>query len=138
MRHPLGFHRFELRVVGYRLRLHIWSGHGLEDRHSHQYPFVSLPLTPFRESRWTEVPGDSHARLACETANGSSPMRVLATPRRASLRLLRRRLRLPLVPWFCPLSAVHSLQPVGGFGVSVVACGRVVRAASDVYREEAK
>ena len=137
-RHPLGFARHELRIAGYRLRLHVWSGTGLEDRHSHQYPFVSLPLTPFWESRWIEVPGDSHAHLACETATGTSPMRVLPTPRRAGLRLLKRRLRLPLVPWFCPVSAVHSLEPVGGFGVSLVVCGRVVRAASDVYRKEEK
>lgn len=137
MKHALGFHRYELSLFGYRLRLHVWlRGQISEDRHNHQYGFVSMPLFGrFEESRWLEVPGDEYRRLTCETARGASPMRVLPSPARSDLRLRWKRLRRPLVPWVCRPHEVHSLEPLGRFAVSLVLCGRVLERPSDVWRK---
>lgn len=136
MKHALGFHRYELRAFGYRLRLHVWlRGQISEDRHNHQYAFVSMPLFGrFEESRWMEVPGDEYRQMECFTGSKTAPMRVLAAPSRSGLRLVSRAVRWPLRPWMCPQTAVHSLRPLGRFAVSLVLCGRVLERPSDVWR----
>ena len=137
MRHPLGFTRHQASLVGYRIRLHVWRGHS-EDRHNHQYGFVSVPLWgSFVETRWDVIDGEDYRQLACSTAVGNTPMRLVGTSRRAGLRVRSVRTRWPLWPWFCPAAEdVHSLVPKGRFAVSLVLRGRLRHQFSTVYRAE--
>jgi hypothetical protein len=69
-RHPLGFRRYELRLFGRAIRLHYWPANCQpgEDRHTHQYPFVSVPLLGrFADTRYVEVPGDEWQKHTCQT-----------------------------------------------------------------------
>jgi hypothetical protein len=137
-RHPLGFRRYELRLFGRAIRLHYWPANCQpgEDRHTHQYPFVSVPLLGrFADTRYVEVPGDEWQKHTCQTGTKTAARSMREAPGRSGLRPVGRYVRRPLRPYRCASSAIHWHRPVGkGRHASLVFVGRTLAKPSDVYR----
>jgi hypothetical protein len=137
--HPVGFKKYVLiSVLGYRVRIHVWSdGHGNDSRHNHRWWFVSIPLVgKFVESRYREVNGESFVKIDVADKSGirDGDRRYIARGF-SGLEVMARRIRRPLVPYVCPVGAIHSLVPDGGgLHVSLVFSGRLQSATSEIWR----
>jgi hypothetical protein len=137
--HPNGFLIRLLKTFknGMRLRLHTWpAGEArLETPHDHRSWFVSLPLWGrFVEKRFVEVQPtvtdialredlEHFTVLRCHSTSGNGA--PITTPEgKGWLVEERTRVRLPLVPYFCPVDALHSFVPASpGFAASLVLFG---------------
>jgi hypothetical protein len=139
VKHLLGFRRIVLLAIrGRRLQLHLWPRGTVasDDRHGHEYAFVSVPLWgSFDDTRWEVVPGEQYTHLQCYSG---ATMTVRATGVRAGLRVRSRHVRRPLRPYRCRIGEIHSYVPVGdGLHVSLVWAGPRRGMPSDVYRAAA-
>lgn len=137
--HPVGFRKYILlSLLGYRLRLHVWvNGRGNDSRHNHRWWFVSVPLFGrFVETRYREIPGRSLVKIAVADRNGVRDNARLYTRKGESeLEIVARKVRWPLLPYFCPVRDVHSLVPNGGgVHMSIVLCGRPQSEITEIWR----
>jgi hypothetical protein len=138
--HPVGFRKFILlSAFGCRLRLHVWpDGGGSDSRHNHRWWFVSLPLLgKFKEMRYCESPGQSYLKIDVLDADGvRDTERIYRAGDRSSLTVVGEHIRRPLIPYFCPVGAIHSLVPIGeGRHASLVLVGPIRRNSSDIWRK---
>jgi hypothetical protein len=133
--HPLGFSKHSLPLpFGYRLRLHVWraGARRSEDRHTHRHWFVSVPLWGrLAERRYRQVQGQRFRRLVAQhpcTVHEARPDGY------GDLIAHRRRTRIPLVPYFCPRTAVHNVYPLTKRALSLVLTGRPVGEYTTIWR----
>lgn len=137
--HPVGFRKYVvLALFGYRLRLHVWSdGHGNDSRHNHRWWFVSVPIIGrFIETRYRETDGESYLKIDVHDKHGvrDGDRRYVAKGK-SELEEIARKVRWPLIPYFCPANDIHSLVPHRvGLHISVVFCGRLESDTSEIWR----
>lgn len=125
--HPNGFWIAILAAFrGLRLRLHYWPPDSkiLDTPHNHRSWFISLPLWGVLEEwRFELDDGDDYRVLRCmSTSSRSGPATQPAGT--GSVKPVKRRFRLPLIPYFCPASAIHSTIPRTNRVVTIVLFGK--------------
>lgn len=125
MRHVLGFWKlYLLRAFGYAVRLHVWSGDGVEDPHDHRWSFVAVPLLGrFEERRYErDDEGDGYTMVGCWPAAAGDRCDALGP---GGLRRVSTVVRHPLRPYRCRRGVIHAYRPIGrGPHVSVVLLAR--------------
>ena len=113
--HPNGFWIAILATLGgWRLRLHYWPPDSvkLDTSHDHRSWFLSLPLWGIlEEHRFEEAPGDELQILNCNSTTRRAAGPLTSPAGLGSVRKTRRRFRLPFIPYFCPVNAIHSTLP---------------------------
>ena len=140
--HPIGFRKYVLlSMFGVRLRLHVWRDGGVDSRHNHRWWFVSVPLIGrFVETRYQEAAGNDMLKIAVlDEAGRRDSGRVYRKSGLSSLDSEKTRIRYPLIPYYCPIDAIHSLVPMsGGLHASLVLIGRLQKDSSDIWRHADK
>lgn len=128
--HPNGFWIYLVKVFsnGARIRLHYWPAttKKLESPHDHRSWFISLPLFGlFEERRYEETEDTNLTVLRCHATTSGGNGRPLSTPMgKGGVKQIFRRWRLPLIPYFCGSSVIHSFVPRSpGPALSIVLFG---------------
>jgi hypothetical protein len=137
--HPVGFRKYIVfSFLGYRMRVHVWpDGLGNDSRHNHRWWFVSVPVVgKFVETRYREMAGKSFVKIDVTDKDGvRDGDRSYVAKGESELEVIARRARRPLVPYLCPIGAIHSLVPDGsGLHVSVIFCGRPQSETTEIWR----
>lgn len=125
--HPNGF---VVRLLytfwnGARIRLHRWyEGRSTEnDPHDHRTWFISIPIWGvFEEFRYKEVEGDIPI-YRCRSTTSKKRLEIYQDGK-SGLKLVSRHIRLPLIPYYCSMEKIHTVQPLSkGFAASLVLFG---------------
>lgn len=137
-RHALGFMKFTLAFgSGRRIRLHVWEKTLAPERqHSHDWPFISIPLVgTFTETRWHVTRGAGQSVRGQWSNQQDADDAPVDTGSRDALTPVSTRTRWPLLPYYCPRDAVHTLRPrsPARLHVSLVFAGRPRTGTSETW-----
>ncbi len=139
--HPNGFIKLIFEgFFGYRIRVHYWpkGAPKSESKHNHRWWFISIPLLGrFVDNRYTETQGGDSVRIkVLDRDDVRDSSRVYTLEGASRLRLRKRYIRYPLVPYLCRLGEIHSYYPHGnGRHASLVIISPIKVNYSEIWRE---